>query len=247
MQGQNTNKTWNCLLCDSKEHQSRDCIDLIEAFKLCHVKFVEGKIAYFDSGKPVSLNVSLGGMKVLMKQKLWKKVAKVSTLHKDPCVYCFQISSLDQTSIENIGDEKKRRLAQIVKRKSRWDDWMLVNSITAQVEAVWNATVEDKRGLEDISMEYSQGREKQQRLELISTRSSKQDKKKELTFQSDEAFSQQSFQGITSQDQGKPKKTVKKVLGYFSARHVENTIEEDGIAKKFWQKKSKNDLEIDRK
>lgn len=96
-------------------------------------------------------------------------------------------------------------------------------------------------------MEYSQGREKQQRLELISTRSSKQDKKKELTFQSDEAFSQQSFQGITSQDQGKPKKIVKKVLGYFSARHVENTIEEDGIAKKFWQKKSKNNLEIDRK
>ena len=117
-QGSSSGKTWNCLWCDSKEHQRRDCTDLSEALKLRHVKFVEGKIAYFESGEPVPLNISRGGMKVLVEQKLRDKVASVSTIYGDPSVYCLQISSQDQPSIENIGEVEKRRLAEVVRRKS---------------------------------------------------------------------------------------------------------------------------------
>jgi hypothetical protein len=46
-QGGSTSKTWNCLWCDNKEHQIRDCTDFLEALKLCHVKFVEGKVSLF--------------------------------------------------------------------------------------------------------------------------------------------------------------------------------------------------------
>jgi hypothetical protein len=139
----------------------------LEALKLRHVKFLEGKIAYFDSGKLVPLNVSRRGIKVLVEQKLRDKVASVSAIYRDPSVHCLQISSQDQPSIENIGEVEKRRLAHVVRRKSGWDDLVLVNSITAQVGAAWNATVEDKKRLEDTSMEDSQGREKQQRPEPI--------------------------------------------------------------------------------
>lgn len=82
-------------------------------------------------------------------------------------------------------------------------------------------------------MEDFQGRKKQQRPGSISTCNSKQDQIKEVRFQSDEASSQQSSQGSTSQDQAKPKKTVKKGSRYLLACDVDNTIEEDEIAKKF--------------
>jgi hypothetical protein len=86
-------KTLNCLWCDSKEHQRRDYTKLTEALKLCYVKFIEGKIAYFDFEEPIPLNISRGDMKVLMEEKLRKKVATIATLYGDPSVYCLQISS----------------------------------------------------------------------------------------------------------------------------------------------------------
>jgi hypothetical protein len=120
----------------------------------------------------------------------------------------------------------------VVRRKSGWDDPMLVNSISAQVEAAWNAAVDDKRRLEDTHMEDSQGREKQQQPEPISTCSRQE--KKEVRFQSDEASSQQPSQASISKDQAKPKKSEKKGPGYLLARDVETTIEGDGLAEKFW-------------
>jgi hypothetical protein len=173
-----------------------------------------------------------------MEQKLTDKVANVSTLYGDPSVYCLQISSLDQSSIKNIGEVEKKRLADIVRRKSGWDDPVLVNSSNAQVGATWNAAVDDKRRLEDTPMEDSQGREKQQRPKPIST-SSKQKKKKEVRFQSDEAFNQKPSQGGISQDQAKPKKTKKRGLGYLLACDVESTIEKDGLVEKFWQQEAR--------
>jgi hypothetical protein len=127
----------------------------MEALKLYHLKFIEGKIAYFDTGKPVPLNMCCGGMKVFVEQKLRKKVISVSTLYEDPSVYCLQINSQDLPSIENTGDVEKRRLAKIVRIKSRWDDLVLVNSISTQVGVAWNAVVDDKRRLEDIAIEDS--------------------------------------------------------------------------------------------
>jgi hypothetical protein len=59
---------------------------------------------------------------------------------------------------------------EIVRKKSGWDDPVLVNSITAQVAVACNTVVDDKRRLEDTSIENSQEREKQQRPEPISTR-----------------------------------------------------------------------------
>jgi hypothetical protein len=118
----------------------------------------------------------------LVEQKLREKVANVSTLYEDPSVFCLQISRQDKPSIKDIGEVEKRRLAEIVRRKSGWNDPVLVNSITAQVGAAWNALIEDKRRLKDNPMEDSQGREKQQRPEPISTYSGRQEKKKEVRF-----------------------------------------------------------------
>jgi hypothetical protein len=192
------------------------------------------KIAYFDSGELVPLNIFWGGMKVLVEQKLRDKIASVSTIYGDPSMYCLQISSQDQPSIENIGEVEKRRLAEVVRRKSGWDDPVLVHSIIAQVGAAWNVAVDDKRRLEDTLMEDFQRREKQQRPEPISTRST-QEKKKKVRFQTDDSSSQQPSQGSSSQDQANPKKSMKKGPGYLLARDVETTIEGDGLAEKFWQ------------
>jgi hypothetical protein len=166
---------------------------------------VEGKIAYFDSRELVPLNISRGGMKVLVEQKLREKVANVSTLYGDPSVFCLQISRQDKPFVENIGEVEKKRLVEIVRRKSGWDDPVLVNSITAQIGVAWNASIEDKRRLEDTPMEDSQGREKQQRPEPISTRNGRQKKKKEVRFQSEESSREQPSQGSTSQDEAKSK------------------------------------------
>jgi hypothetical protein len=104
-----------------------------------------------------------------VEQKLREKVATVSTLYEDPSMYCLQICSQHLPSIENIGEVEKRRLVEIVRRKFGWDDPMLVNSITTQIEAAWNAVVDDKRRLEDILMDDFKGRKKQQRQDPIST------------------------------------------------------------------------------
>jgi c-di-GMP-binding flagellar brake protein YcgR len=86
---------------------------LSKALKLRDVKFVEGKIACFDSKEPVLLNISEGGMKVLMEQKLRDKIANVSTLYGNPSVYCLQISSLDQPSIKILERWRRKDLRRL--------------------------------------------------------------------------------------------------------------------------------------
>ncbi len=55
----------------------------------------------------------------------------------------------------------------MVRKKLGWEDQVLVDSITAQVEATSNAFVDDKRRHEeDASMEEAQERDKQQREDL---------------------------------------------------------------------------------
>jgi hypothetical protein len=81
------NKIWNCLWCDSKEHHRRDCAELSEALRLWRVKFVEGKISFFDSDEPVPMNVSRGGMKLLVEQRLREQVTNAATTYGDPSVF----------------------------------------------------------------------------------------------------------------------------------------------------------------
>ena len=233
----NAGRTWNCLWCDSKEHQRRDCKELNEALRLHHVKFVEGKIAYYDSGEIVPMNVARGGMKVLVEQKMREKVAKVATTYCDPNVFCFQVSQ-QSFSIEHFDDIEKKRIAAMVRKKSGWEDPVLVNSITAQVGAAWNASIDDKRRHEgDALMEEAQGRDKQQRGDLRA-RVTRQDKRKEVRFEDSSGASQETTQG-TPQDPVQHKKPAKKGPGYLLAREVETSIEGEEIAEKFWQQEAR--------
>jgi hypothetical protein len=163
---------------------------LTKTINLHHVKFIEGKIAHFKSRECVSLNISCKGMKVLVEQKLREKVAIVFTLYGDPSVYYLQISSQDLPSIKNIEEVEKIRLAKIVRKNFGWDNPMLVKSITAQVGGTWNAFVNDKRRLKNTRMEDSQGKEKKQRRQPIST-CSRQENRKEVRFQTNGFSSQQ--------------------------------------------------------
>jgi hypothetical protein len=125
-----------------------------------------------------------------------------------------------------------------VRKKSGWEDPVLVNSITAQIEAAWNASIDDKRRHErDALMEEAQGKDKQQRGDLRA-RMTRQDKRKEVRFEDSSGASQETTQA-TPQDTTQQKKTGKKGPGYLLAREVETTIEGEDIAKKFWQQKAR--------
>jgi hypothetical protein len=234
----NAGRTWNCLWCENKEHEQRDCKELSEALRLHHVKFVEGKTTYYNFGEAVQMNVARGGMKVLVEQKMREKVAKMTPTYYNPNVFCFHVNQ-QSLSIEHFDDVEKKRIAAMVRKKSGWEDPILVNSITAQVEAAWNASMDDKRRHEgDASMEEAQGKNKQQRGDLRAW-VTRQDKKKEVRFKDSNGASQETIQASTPQDTTQQKKVEKKGPRYLLAREVETTIDGEEIAEKFWQQEAR--------
>ena len=234
------NKIWNCLWCDSKEHHRRDCTELSEALRLRRVKFVEGKISFFDSGEPVPMNVSRGGMKLLVEQRLREQVTNAATTYGDPSVFAIQVQK-PLPSVDHLDVIEKKRLAEYVRQKSGWSEPVLVNSITAEVGAAWNAALE-KRRHEDTHMEDAIRKGKQQRAE-VEPRPTRQFKQKEVQFQDTGTSASEDFaespQASTSQDTTTQKKTIKKGPGYLLAREVERTIEGEEIAEKFWQQEAR--------
>ena len=151
---------------------------------------------------------------------------------------CFmpQCSSTDQLDVV-----EKKRLAELVRKKSGWADPVLINAITAKVGAAWNAALEDKRRQDDTSMEDAQRKGKQQRAEG-GPRLTRQFKQKEVQFEETGDTSNESSdpsRASTSEDTSTQKKPVKKGPGYLLAREVERTIEAEEIAKKFWQQEAR--------
>ena len=58
-----------CLYCDSSFHQRRDCKELEDDLNKKRVRLVQGKIAEYDSGKLLKLNIGNGGMKALIRNE----------------------------------------------------------------------------------------------------------------------------------------------------------------------------------
>jgi hypothetical protein len=231
-------KIWNCLWCDSKEHHRRDCVELSEALRLRRVKFVEGKISFFDSGEPVPMNVNRGGMKLLVEQRLREQVTNAAATYGDPSVFALQVHR-QLPSVDHLDVVEKKRLAECVRQRSGWSEPVLVNSITAEVGAAWNAALE-KRRHEATPMEDAPRKEKQQRGEGES-RPTRQFKQKEVRFQEKGpvASESESPQASTSQDTTTQKKAIRKGPGYLLSREVEKTIEGEEIAEKFWQQEAR--------
>jgi hypothetical protein len=234
-------KSWNCLWCDSKEHHRRDCTELTEALRLRHVKFVEGKISFSDSGEAVPMNVNRGGMKQLVEQRMREQVARAAATYGDPTVCLIQVHK-EFPSTDHLGDVEKKRIADTIRKKSGWNEPVLINSITAEVGATWNASVEEKRRQEDSPMEEAQRKEKQQRAEG-GPRLTRQVKQKQVQFQGGGSTTSESsegpFEASTSQDTTTQKKPIKKGPGYLLAREVERTIEGEEIAENFWQQEAR--------
>ena len=135
-----SNKNWNCLWCYSKEHHRRDCEALSKILRLRHVKFVEGKILFYDSEEAVPMNISRGGMKMLVEQRLRDQVNHAATTYGDASVCNFQVLK-DLPSTDQLDVVEKKRLAELVWKKSGWADSVLINAITAEVAAAWNAAI----------------------------------------------------------------------------------------------------------
>ena len=55
-----------CIWCDSPEHRKAECSLLTKALRDKQVKYVEGKLAIYDTGERIKLNFENGGMKKLV-------------------------------------------------------------------------------------------------------------------------------------------------------------------------------------
>ena len=131
-----------CMYCDQSGHLKRDCVDLQEAVSKALVKYVgepgKRKIA-FPNGEVVPFNNGKGGMKALVEQRA-KNVqgtqsgqSSVSEAH----VYNVKLENSDSASAC-----EKRRLADLVRSKSGWNDPVFISNITVKVGAKWDAEVE---------------------------------------------------------------------------------------------------------
>ena len=177
---------------------------------------------------------------MLVEQRLREQVSNAAATYKDASVCNFQVLK-DLPSTNQLDVVEKKRLAKLVRKKSGWADPVLINAITAEVGAAWNAALEDKRRQDDTSMEDAQRKEKQQRAEG-GPRLTRQFKQKEVQFEETGDTSNESSdpsQASISEDTSTQKKPVKKGPGYLLAREVERTIEAKKIAEKFWQQEAR--------
>ncbi len=227
----------SCIWCDEKDHVRRDCPGLTEALQKQLVKFVgepgSKKLAYEDTGEPIPLNYNRGGMKVLLEKHLGKKGVESAAVSFESNVYNL---TSEKTSSNALDTVQKKRLAEQVRRRSGWDDPVVITAITAEVGAVWDAMIDDKRKADSPTEE--QQKEKQPRVEP----ERRQLRRKEVRFdipmtEAPSTTNDQDSQ-VESEDRAAKKageKSAKKGPGWLLSRDVEMELDPHEIAKKFWK------------
>ena len=229
-QGESSNRgnKWGCMWCDSKDHVRRDCKEFSDALKRQDVKFVgepgAKKIAYFDSGEPVPLNGNNGGMKALVEKRLEDQKVSMVTATYEPNVY----AALREVDVsQNLSTVEKKRLAEHMRKESGWDVPVHITAITAEVGATWEVLVDEKRKAMGEIQEAD--RQKQQK-------PNEPVKKREVRFKAKgttvpmEESSQSEVQEATNK-----KKQVNKGPGWILGRDIEQTIDSEELANRFWK------------
>ena len=206
-----TNRTWNCMWCDSKEHRRNDCTELAAALRNRLVKFVgepgQKKLAFYNTEELIPLNNNRGGMRVLVEKKLSKDGADAASTIVEPNVFAAT-TCVPEKVLDDVG---KKRLANYIRQQSGWDAPVWIAPITAEVGATWEARVEDKR--KTPSSEAPRG--KMPRREASETPES------------------------STTGDGKKEKPMKKGPGWVLGRDVEQAIEPESIADKFWKQEAR--------
>jgi hypothetical protein len=239
--GTSKERSYNCIWCDSTNHARKDCVELTDALRRSVVKYVgevgNKKLVFADTEELIPPNYNKGGMKVLLEKHLGKRGVDTSIAEFETNVYNLvgerQIS-IDQDEVQ------KKRLAEQVRRKSGWNDPVVITAITAEVGAAWEAKIEDKRKGDSIG--EGQAKEKQPRVET----ERRQLRRKDVYF--DTPASQEPSSSIDKDSQmdlddgtarRSSEKSAKKGPGWLLSRDVEMELDPQEVAKKFWRQEVK--------
>jgi hypothetical protein len=110
------------------------------------VKFVgepwSKKLAYGDTEESIPLNYNRGGMKALLEKHLGKREIDAAAASFETNVFNLSGESRSSKALDTV---QKKRLAEQIRKKSRWNEPIVITAITAEVEAAWDAMIEDKR------------------------------------------------------------------------------------------------------
>ena len=237
----NRASSYSCMWCDSKDHTKRDCPELSEALQKRLVKFVgepgSKKLAYGDTEDSIPLNYNRGGMKALLEKHLSKREIDAAAASFETNVFNLIGESKSSRALDTV---QKKRLAEQIRRKSGWNEPVVITAITAEVGAAWDAMIEDKRKAD--SPAELPAKEKQPRVEP----DRRQLRRKEVHFdtpmsQGPSSMDDQDSQG-DSEDRAAKKageKLTKKGPGWLLSRDVEMELDPQEIAKKFWKQEVK--------
>ena len=112
-----------CLYCDSSFHQRRDCKELEDDLNKKRVRLVQGKIAEYDSGKLLKLNIGNGGMKALIRNE---------NRHQ---ARTYAITLLEKNLLP-VDEEAEKREADRIRSMTGWNDPVDVWSVRAHLALV---------------------------------------------------------------------------------------------------------------
>ncbi len=234
-------RSWNCIWCDDKNHVRRDCADLSLALKERLVKFVEHdgirKLAYHDSGELIPLNNNKGGMKVLVEKRMVEHhTSAIAAAFGDEHEHEADVYTLfGNSSSEEV---VKKRLAETVRRKSGWDDPVLISSFTAEVGSLWDSMVEEKRKSSDPLEERAKGKQKVDLGSSTPRPPPKAPIRRSVRFEDTRSTTNESTSTPSSSREpevAKKERAEKKGPGWVLGRDVEQHIEYNQVADKFWK------------
>ncbi|CAM6127397.1 unnamed protein product [Calypogeia fissa] len=204
--------------CDNTEHARRECTnwctELDEAVKKGLIKFVGEvgmkKIAFPNNDEPIPLNNNKGGMKALAERRVGKRSVEASTSHVDANVYHLEADDPEVGSVTF-----KRQLADKIREKTGWDVPVLISSIIMEVDAAWEANMDDK--WKDCEIEgESQRKDKRRRDEA---------------GPSTPALAPPSTPPPQPEKMEKP---IRKTLGWILGREVDQSVFPKLMVEKFW-------------
>jgi hypothetical protein len=205
-----TTRTWNCMWCDSKDHRRNDCAELSAALKNRLVKYV-GEVG---QKKLAFYNteelIPLNNNRGGMRVLVERKLSKEGA-SAATTIEEPNVFAAACVSEKMLDDVGKKRLANYIRQQTGWDAPVWIAPITAEVGATWEARVEDKR--KTPSSDAPRG--KMPRREASETPESS-----------------------TAED-GKKEKPMKKGPGWILGRDVEQAIEPESIADKFWKQEAR--------
>ncbi|CAM6088812.1 unnamed protein product [Calypogeia fissa] len=233
-------RSWNYIWCDDKNHVRRDCANLSLALKERRVKFVEHdgirKLAYHDSGELIPLNNNKRGMKVLVERKMVEHhTSAIAAAFGDEHEHEADVYTLFGNSSSK--EVVKKRLAKTVRRKSGWNDLVLISFFTVEVGSLWDSMVEEKRKSSDPLEERAKGKQKVDLGSSTPRPPPKAPMRRSVRFEDTRSTINESTSTPSSSREPEiaKERTEKKGPGWVLGRDVEQHIEYNQVADKFWK------------